>query len=69
MPTKDSAISRALRVMFYTVIPTLLAIASDPDAVRAVQDYVPWLLPSIDVGAPLLSLAYNIWRKDVVNYK
>jgi hypothetical protein len=69
MPTKDSAVSRALRVLFYTVLPTLVAVLSDPDAVRAVQDYIPFLLPAIVAGAPILSLVYNILRRDVVNYR
>ena len=69
MPTKDSAVVRALRVLLYTVLPTLVAITSDPDAVRAVQDYMPWLLPIIVGGAPILALIYNIARRDVINYK
>jgi len=69
MPSKDSAVARAVRVLIYTVIPTFIALTADPTVVGDVQKYAPWLLPVIVTGAPIVSLIYNILRKDVVNWK
>ncbi len=68
LPSRDSAVVRAFRVLVYNVIPSLLVLATNPEVIKSVQNYTPWLLPIIITGAPIVSLIYNTLRKDVPNW-
>lgn len=67
LPSKDSAVARALRTFIYTLLPLFISAAADPQVIKSVNQYAPWLLPVIVGGAPVAALVYNFFRKDVPN--
>lgn len=68
LPSKDSALGRSLRVLAYNLVVVLVAYASNPDTTKALVDYYPQLATIVALGAPFVSLAYNVFRKDVPNF-
>lgn len=68
MPSKDSALGRALRVLGYNLLIVLLAFANDPTVVKAFIEYYPQTATIVGLGAPVVAFLYNYFRKDVPNY-
>jgi hypothetical protein len=68
LPTKDSAVVRALRVLMYTVIPSVLTLLSDPEFVKLLVKYYPAQTGFVLGAIPTIALIYNIVRRDVPNY-
>lgn len=68
VPSKDSALGRAIRVLGYQVGVILLAFLADPTTVKALGEYYPQLATLLVVGAPFISFIYNVVRKDVDNF-
>lgn len=68
LPSKDSAVAKALRVLFYQVIMTGIALLSDKETVAAIAKYYPAITTLAVATAPFASLIYNLFRKDVKNW-
>ncbi len=76
MSNKDTAVMRSLRVFVYAIVgfttgllATVWAVPGVPDAVRQyVAQNGPQLLLTFGLPTGLVSLVYNLLRKDVRNY-
>ena len=68
LPSKDSATWRAIITALQTFAVFLVALAAQPDTMRAINEYAGWLVPTITVGAGIASFTLNFFRKDVKNY-
>jgi hypothetical protein len=65
--TKDSALSRSLRVLGYQVAILVFSLLVDPNFVKNVVQVYPQLATFFLLGAPVLSAIYNVLRSDVKN--
>lgn len=68
LPSKDSAVWRAIVTALQTLAPFLVAFAAQPETMDLITRYYPWLVPGITAGAGLASLFLNIVRRDVKNW-
>lgn len=68
LPSKDSATWRGIITSLQVFAAFLVAIVAQPETMNLINQYYPWIVPGITVGAGLASLLLNILRKDVKNY-
>lgn len=68
LPAKDSATWRAIITAIQTFAGFLVALAAQPDTVKLINDYYPWLVPVVVGGAGIASLVLNLLRSTVKNY-
>lgn len=65
---RETAIKKTKRVIIYQSIVAILAFLTAPEVVEMLIKYFPAFTALIAAGAPILTLIYNIMRKDVKNW-
>lgn len=68
IPSRDSAIAKAIRVAIYQVIMAGILMLQDAQTVEAIAKYYPAITTIAIIVAPVASFIYNLLRKDVPNY-
>jgi hypothetical protein len=68
LPQKDSATWRAIITALQTFCGFLIALAAQPDTIRLINNFYPWIVPVIVSGAGVASFVLNFFRKSVNNY-
>lgn len=68
LPSKDSATWRAIITGLQAFAGFLVALAAQPETMSLINQYYPWIVPTIVAGASLSSLLLNVFRKDIKNY-
>lgn len=66
---RETAIKKTKRVIIYQSIVAILAFLTAPEVVEMLIKYFPAFTALIAAGAPILTLIYNIMRKDVKNWQ
>ena len=68
LPSKDSATWRAIITALQAFAGFLVALAAQPETMSLINQYYPWIVPTIVGGAGVASLILNLTRKDVKNW-
>ena len=68
LPSRDSAVFRALVTGLQTAIGLLVVVLAMPEFKEIVTRYYPDALPAIAIVSSVVAYVWNLVRRDVKNY-